>query len=45
VVKPAGFEQAVTVREGTNNFQFYVSAVGKNNRESELVPLTALVKD
>ena len=45
VVKPAGFEQAVSLRDETNNFQFYISAVGKNNRESELVPLTALVKD
>lgn len=45
VVKPKGFEQAISLRDGTNRYQFYVSAVGTNNRESELVPVTALVKE
>ncbi|MFM7645177.1 MAG: glycoside hydrolase family 10 protein [Sphingomonadales bacterium] len=45
VVKPQGFEQQLNLSEGDTRFQFYVSAVGKNNIESELVPVTALVKD
>jgi len=45
VVKPGGFEQSLITRSDTQRFQFYVSAVGKNNIESELVPVTALVKN
>ncbi len=45
IVKPQGFEQEILLKEGADRFQFYVSAVGKNNKESELVPVTALVKD
>jgi uncharacterized lipoprotein YddW (UPF0748 family) len=45
VVKPQGFDQEVSLREGAEQFQFYVSSVGKNNLESDLVPITMLVKD
>jgi uncharacterized lipoprotein YddW (UPF0748 family) len=45
VVKPLGFEQEVNLLEGGARYQFYVSAVAKSNTESELIPVTALIKD
>ena len=45
VVKPGGFEQTVPQRENGMTYQYYVSAVGINNMESEPVPVTTVVKD
>jgi hypothetical protein len=45
LVKPQGFEQELSLVEGNVRYQYYVSAVAKSNTESELVPVTALVKD
>jgi hypothetical protein len=45
VVKPVGFEQMVPQRENGVTYQYYVSAVGINNMESEPVPVTTVVKD
>jgi hypothetical protein len=45
VVKPGGFEQMVPQRENGVTYQYYVSAVGTNNIESEPVPVTTVVKD
>lgn len=45
LVKPAGFEEQLPMADGNLSFQYYVTAVGKNNIESEPVPVTALVKD
>ncbi|MFM8807087.1 MAG: hypothetical protein ACKOD1_06965, partial [Sphingomonadales bacterium] len=45
VVKPQGFEQEVSLVEGTARYQYYVSAIAKSNTESELIPVTTLVKD
>jgi hypothetical protein len=45
LVKPQGFEQELSLVEGNFRYQYYVSAVAKSNTESELVPVTALVKD
>jgi hypothetical protein len=45
VVKPQGFEQEVSLVDGSARYQYYVSAVAKSNTESELIPVTALVKE
>jgi hypothetical protein len=45
IVKPSGFEQIVPQRENGVAYQYYVSAVGTNNVESEVVPVTTVVKD
>lgn len=45
VVKPGGFEQTVPQRENGMTYQYYVSAVGINNMESESVPVTTVVKE
>ncbi len=45
VVKPSGFEQALQQREGEKAYQYYITAVGTNNIESEPVPITTVVKE
>ena len=45
IVKPSGFEQILPQRENGVAYQYYVSAVGTNNVESEVVPVTTVVKE
>ncbi len=45
VVKPSGFEQALQQREEGKAYQYYITAVGTNNIESEPVPITTVVKE
>jgi hypothetical protein len=45
VVKPGGFEQILPLRENGIAYQYYVTAVGTNNMESQPVPVTSVVKE
>jgi len=45
VVKPNGFDQALQQREKGDAYQYYITAVGMNNVESDLVPVTTVVKE
>ena len=45
VVKPSGFDQALQQREEGKAYQYYITAVGTNNIESEPVPITTVVKE
>ena len=44
-VQPEGFEEKLSLLSDGVRYQYYVSAIGKNNIESEFVPITLLVKD
>ncbi|MGA1379320.1 MAG: glycoside hydrolase family 10 protein [Chitinophagaceae bacterium] len=45
VVKPIGFDQALQQREEGKAYQYYITAVGTNNFESEPVPITTVEKE
>jgi uncharacterized lipoprotein YddW (UPF0748 family) len=45
VVKPNGFDQVLQQREEGKAYQYYITAVGTNNVESEPVPITTVVKE
>ncbi len=45
VVKPSGFDQGLPQREDGKAYQYYITAVGTNNVESEPVPITTVVKE
>jgi hypothetical protein len=44
-VQPEGFEDKLPLTVDGVRYQYYIAAMGKNNIESELVPVTLLVKD
>jgi uncharacterized lipoprotein YddW (UPF0748 family) len=44
-VQPEGFEDKLSLTVDGVRYQYYIAAMGKNNIESELVPVTLLVKD
>ena len=43
--KQAGFEQKLPQRDADGAYQYYISAVGINNIESELIPVTTVGKE
>lgn len=45
VTKPAGFEDHVQLLDNEKRYQYYITAVGINNNESDPRPITMLVKD
>lgn len=44
-VQPEGFEDKLSLYVDGVRYQYYITAVGKNNMESDPVPVTLLVKD